>query len=48
MTQTTYTKFNLPLSPDHRAKLEAIRARLGLRSQAEALRALIDREVKTS
>lgn len=34
--------FNIKLSDDHRAKLEAYRAKQGLRSEADAVRHLID------
>lgn len=34
--------FHIKLSDEHRAKLEAYRATMGLRSEADAVRALID------
>jgi hypothetical protein len=37
-------RFNMRLAPADRANLEAIRKRQGLRSEAEAIRWLIDKE----
>lgn len=34
-------KFVVDLSPEHRAKLDSLRAEMGLRSEAEALRFII-------
>lgn len=39
---TTQSMFQVRLEPAHREKLEAYRARQGLRSEAAAIRCLID------
>ncbi|WP_332763953.1 hypothetical protein [Phenylobacterium sp.] len=40
--------FNIKLSDEHRVKLEAYRASRGLRSEADAVRDLIERSAATS
>lgn len=43
---TTQSMFQVRLEPAHREKLEAYRARQGLRSEAAAIRSLIDKAAR--